>query len=136
MSNSDKKAASLVKGAIYNPEENRHFMTISPISEIVSVKSFGVTVARSNEALCLKEVGYSIYPPVTYFPHDDVDWKLLESSEKTTYCPLKGHTKYFHLNIKDEKLFDVAWVYQKVIKEAQSIQGFVAFDLSRDIRIC
>lgn len=136
MSNSDERPASSVKGAIYNLEENPHFMTISPISEIVSVKSFGITVAIRNEALCLKEVGYSIYPPVTYFPHDDVHWKLLESSEKTSYCPLKGHTKYFHLNIKDQKLFDVGWAYQKVVKQARSVQGFIAFDLRRDISIC
>jgi len=125
----------LVKGAIYNPNENRHFMTISPISQIVSVKSFGVTVASSNKALCLKEVGYSIYPPVTYFPQDDVDWKLLETSRKTTSCPLKGNTKYFHLNIQDKTLLNVAWVYEEVIKEAKSIQGFVAFELRRNIHI-
>jgi len=136
MSSSDEKPASLVKGAIYNPHENRHFMTISPIPKIVFVKSCGVTIAKSNEALCLKEVGYSIYPPVTYFPQDDVDWNLLELSRKTTSCPLKGHTKYFHLNVKDQKFLDVAWVYEKVIKEAKSIQGFVAFELRGDIHIC
>ena len=87
---SSSESITLVRDALHNPGEPRHFMRIGPTEEMF-VACIGQTeLARSSQALKLKEVAYDIYDPVIYFPREDVRMTLLARTERSTHCPLKG----------------------------------------------
>ena len=88
-------------------------------------------IARSNRALKVKEVGRGVYDPVLYFLREDVDMSSLEATDKTTYCPLKGHTTYFDLNMDGDSRNNVAWSYTETIADAEVLKDLIAFDNSR-----
>ena len=120
---------TLVKHAIHNASEPRHFMRITQVSGTVVASHAGVELAHSGRALKLKEVGYDIYDPVYYFPRSDVDMSVLKRNDRTTHCPLKGHTEYFDLHTSSgRRIENMAWSYVDVIPEARAIEDLIAFD--------
>lgn len=62
-----------------------------------------------------------------YFPADSVNDALLESSDKTTYCPWKGTANYYTLNVDGTENTDAAWYYPEPKDAAKQIAGRVAF---------
>ncbi len=83
------------------------------------VRDGDTEIARSKRGLELRENGY---PPVVYFPREDVRLETLERSDSTTYCPFKGHAAYFARGGKD-----VAWTYETPYDEVRVIANYVAF---------
>jgi uncharacterized protein (DUF427 family) len=124
----DAEAPTLVKDALHNPADPRHFMRIAPVRHLVVASAAGVELARSTRALKLKEVGHDIYDPVVYFPRADVQLTHLRRSAKTTHCPIKGDTEYFDLDAAGTVVADVAWSYTSVLPLASAIRDHVAFD--------
>lgn len=122
---------TLVKGAIHNPADPRHFMRITPASQHRLVRLDTATLANSTEAVVVKEVGRDIYDPVVYFPRSDVEMDSLEQSEKSTHCPLKGNTAYFDAIVDGVRYTDVAWSYVDTIDEANELHDLIAFDPSQ-----
>lgn len=121
-------AVTLVRHAIHDPAEARHFMRIvEPGHEVTAVVG-EVEVARSRRTRKVKEVGLDIYDPVVYFPRDDVDMTRLVPSSKTTHCPLKGDTAYFHLEIGSRRIENAAWSYVRTIEDAVALKDRIAFD--------
>ncbi|MGB1026497.1 MAG: hypothetical protein ACPGYL_08080, partial [Rhodospirillaceae bacterium] len=53
---------------IHNPDEPRHFMRVKPVPRTVRVHRNGMTLAESQAALRVTEVGRDIYDPVFYLP--------------------------------------------------------------------
>lgn len=121
---------TLVQDAIHNPDEPRHFMTITPVGQERSASIDGTEVARSNGAVVVKEVGRSIYDPVLYFPRRDVRMDLLATTERTTHCPLKGDTEYFGLVTDQGRVPDVAWSCVRMAL-GDELKHLVAFDPAR-----
>ncbi|MEM8902967.1 MAG: DUF427 domain-containing protein [Actinomycetota bacterium] len=119
---------TLVRGAIHNPAEPRHFMRIVPVDRTVTATVDGVEVARSDRAMKVKEVGRDVYDPVVYVPRDDVDLARLERTDRTTHCPLKGDTEYFDLLLDDGRIEHGAWSYVTTFDFAAELAGLVAFD--------
>lgn len=93
---------------------------LHPISQRVQAQVGGTLIADSTNTLELRERGH---PLRHYFPREDVRMELLTVSETTTYCPFKGHTRYFSLG----KRRDIAWSYEQPIKGMEAIAGRVAF---------
>ncbi len=122
---------TLVRNAIHNPDEPRHFMRVVPTDGEVTAVVDGVTIARSNNAVTVKEVGRDIYDHVTYFPRADVDMDALQAIDKTTHCPLKGDTEYFDVVIGDQRITEAAWSYVETIEVAGELRGLVAFDSTK-----
>ena len=89
--------STLVKDAIFNPSEPRHFMTITETTYKITAQLGDIILASSQATLEVKEVGRGIYDPVIYFPRSDIKMQYLTNNEKTTHCPLKGDTEYFDL---------------------------------------
>lgn len=119
---------TMVKNAIHNPADARHFMRIAePEHEITAVFA-GVELARSQQALKVKEVGYDIYDAVIYFPRADVSMALLEKNSKTTHCPLKGDTEYFDLKTDSQQVENIAWSYNQTLDIASQLQDYIGFD--------
>ena len=91
------KAVTFVRGAIHSPQDVRHFMDIGRPEYTVTATINSKEIARTNRALKVKEVGRVVYDQVLYFLREDVDMSSLEATDKTTHCPLKGHTTYLSL---------------------------------------
>ena len=90
----------------------------------VRVVLAGEAVADSKRAMLLLELGY---PPVYYFPIDDVRTDLLEESEHETTCPYKGEASYWTVAVGDRREENAAWGYPRPIPGAPDMSGYVAF---------
>lgn len=124
---------TLVKNAIHNPAEPRHFMRIVPAEQTRSASVGGTVIAQSAEAAVVKEVGLDLYDHVTYFPRADVSMNALVPIDKTTHCPLKGDTEYFDVVVDGERIAEAAWSYVDTIDVAADLRGLVAFDNTKVI---
>ncbi len=58
------------------------------------VRAGGAVLGESTNALELSE---GDYPPVIYFPRDDLAMAFLEKTEHTSQCPWKGQASYFSI---------------------------------------
>ena len=125
------KEITLVAGAIHNPDEPRHYMTITDSPQLWRAKIENYTLAESSAALELKEVGSHIYSPVIYFPFDNVKMEYLRKNKKSTFCPLKGSTYYLDFVVDKLSISDVAWVYKNAIPDSARIKNMVAFNAAK-----
>lgn len=82
-------------------------------------------LAVSDQVIRLEEQGY---PPRLYFPRGDIAETFLVVSDKTTHCPYKGDTQYFHIRTDAGQLDNAAWCYLEPIASMQQIAGHLAFD--------
>ncbi|MDJ0771395.1 MAG: DUF427 domain-containing protein [Ilumatobacter sp.] len=121
---------TLVEGAIHNPADPRHFMTVTPADGRRVATIADRVIADSATALVCKEVGRSIYDPVVYFPRADVDPAVLVAIDTTTHCPLKGDTEYFDVVVDGERYAAAAWSYVDLVTD-NPLRGLVAFDGSQ-----
>lgn len=122
---------TLVQNAIHNPAEPRHFMRVAPAGDERTATIGNTSVARSTDAVIVKEVGLDLYDHVTYFPRADVDMDALARIDKTTHCPLKGDTEYFDVIVDSKRIAEAAWSYVETIEVAAELRGLVAFDTSK-----
>ena len=127
-------ALTLVKDAIHNPAEPRHFMRIAPVACTVTAVIGEVQLARSTRTLKVKEVGRDIYDPVLYFPRADVAMAYLVRTDKTTHCPLKGDTEYFDGQLPAGRIGSIAWSYDRTLDIARELEGYIAFD-TRQVQV-
>ncbi len=105
------------------PDES-HPITIEPEPARVRVLFEGHEIADSSDVVMLREAGY---PPVRYFPRDDVRMAFLRRTDKVTHCPYKGDAAYFTI-YRDGKVIDNAvWSYEDPYPAAGEIGGRLAF---------
>jgi uncharacterized protein (DUF427 family) len=105
-----------------------HPLTVTPGRERVLVRVGGVLVADTREALVLKE---GSYPPVQYIPRKDVDMKLLQRTDHSSYCPFKGDASYYSIPGGGEKSVNAVWTYENPYPAVAQIKDYVAFYPSR-----
>lgn len=72
---------TLVRDAIHNPDDPRHFMRVVPAGRRHVAAVGDREIAASDRALVVKEVGRDIYDPVVYFPRPDVDMSVLSVTD-------------------------------------------------------
>lgn len=125
------ESVTLVRNAIHNPAEPRHFMRVVPAGAERSAWIGDVLLARSADALVVKEAGLDLYDHVTYFPRAEVNMDALVRIDKTTHCPLKGDTEYFDITVDGEQISEGAWSYVTTIEVAAMLRELVAFDNSK-----
>lgn len=99
-------------------------ITITAISEPVTVTVGGMTLGESHRALELKE---GSYPPVTYVPREDIDMSRLVRTEKATTCPWKGQASYYSVRTDSGVLDNAVWSYEDPIPDVAPIAGHLAF---------
>lgn len=88
------------------------------------VRAGGAVIGESSAALELTE---GDFPPVIYFPRDDLAMAFLEPSETTTLDQSKGRATYFHIAAKSELIRDAGWTYEAPLAGAERIAGHIAF---------
>ena len=98
---------------------------IDPAEGCWVARAEGAIIAESRAALALTE---GARDAVIYFPRSDVAMAFLEPSERTTRCPHKGETAYFHIAGPAGTVSDAAWSYETPLPGVAAIAGCLAFD--------
>lgn len=99
-------------------------ITIGPAEGTWVIRAGGAVLAETQRALALVEGGF---PPVIYFPRDDVAMALLEPSETRSTCPWKGEARYFSVTDPAGTIRDAAWSYETPKAGCEAIAGYLAF---------
>lgn len=95
----------------------------------VVVRVGSVVIAETEQA---REMLEASYPPVLYVPLDDVDQRLLRSSDQHSYCPYKGEASYYDIIGGDgTDLTAAVWYYADPFAAVADIKGHVAFYTDR-----
>lgn len=89
-----------------------------------SIRAGGAILGESTEALELRE---GDYPPVIYFPRDDIAMAFLDDSDTHSHCPHKGDARYFSVVTKSRTLKDAVWSYENPKEAVSAIAGYLAF---------
>lgn len=85
----------------------------------------GETIADSRNVLNLRE---GFYPPVYYFPLEDVRRDLLVPTARTTHCGLKGEANYYSIRLSRGRILDNAvWQYARHKPGLEVLADRVAF---------
>ena len=88
------------------------------------VRAGGAVIGESKRALELRE---GDYPPVIYFPKEDLGMAFLEASETVSHCPYKGDASYFSIQTKSTLIKDSGWSYETPKPGVEAIKGHIAF---------
>ena len=88
------------------------------------VRAGGAVLAESSNALELAE---GSYPPVIYFPREDIAMSFLDPSNTSTTCPHKGKASYYSIVGKSETVTDAGWSYEDPKPGVEAIRGHIAF---------
>lgn len=109
----------------------RH-ITIRKAAGTWTVRAGGAVLGESNEALELVE---GDYPPVIYFPREDIAMAFLDPSEKTSHCPHKGDARYFSVVTKSRTLENVVWSYEEPKEAAERVKDYLAFHDMEEVTV-
>lgn len=84
----------------------------------------GHTVFDTRRGRLLHE---STLLPVLYVPDEDVDTDVLTASDHETYCPFKGHARYWSLGVGERSFQNAAWAYPDPNPKVKWLRGHTAF---------
>lgn len=101
-----------------------HPITLTRHPTRVVVRAAGKILADSRNALILQE---ATYPPVFYFPREDVNMALLQKNEHVSYCPYKGDCSYFTFALNGGQGANTAWSYEMPYNAVVAIKDNLAF---------
>jgi uncharacterized protein (DUF427 family) len=101
-----------------------HQVLIEPCAERIRVSAGGLLLADTQRALRVRE---SRHDDVYYLPKADVHFEYLEPTERSTYCPFKGHASYHSVLSDSGTLTDCVWSYEAPYDECATLEGHVAF---------
>jgi uncharacterized protein (DUF427 family) len=101
---------------------------IRPAGGTWSVRAGGAVLGESTRALELIE---GDYPPVIYFPRDDIAMAFLDPSDTKSTCPHKGEASYYSIEAKSGTIKDSAWSYENPVDDLKDIDGYLAFYTSK-----
>jgi uncharacterized protein (DUF427 family) len=92
------------------------------------VRAGGAVIGESDRALELVE---GEYPPVIYFPREDLGMAFLEASETRSNSPHIGEARYWTIVAKSGPIRDAGWSYDAPLPGAERIAGHIAFYTDR-----
>ena len=101
-----------------------HPITITPAANRWRARFAGHVIADSDRALVLQEASY---PPVIYFPREDVEMGFMARTDRGTHCPYKGDASYFTLHMDGRFAENAVWTYETPFPAMEQIAERVAF---------
>ncbi len=109
-----------------------HFATTETVHAPFEVWFENERIADADQAVELREYyeGKAM-APVYYFTQELVNDLQLRTSGHTTFCPIKGETRYWHFRHIDNAI----WSYPDPLESVAAIRGRVAFDIASGFRI-
>ncbi|PSB03522.1 DUF427 domain-containing protein [Merismopedia glauca] len=81
-------------------------------------------IADSHQAYRVLETSH---PPVYYIPPNDIKMEYLQSTSQGSFCEWKGRAIYYHLQVGDKRVTNVAWSYPQPNTRFAAIANYVAF---------
>lgn len=101
-----------------------HPIDLTQIDRPARIVFDGVEIVSAETYVAVKEAGYD---EVAYIPRDNLDDRMVQPSEKRTWCPYKGEARYFHLLTRDGRRVENAlWSYEEPFPAVAAIRGMVA----------
>jgi uncharacterized protein (DUF427 family) len=97
---------------------------VEETSQKIRVVFEGVTIADTTHAKRLLETSH---PPTYYIPPEDIATQYLIPSDSQSFCEWKGTARYYHLQIGDKRVLDVAWYYPKPTGDYTRLVFHMAF---------
>lgn len=101
-----------------------HPITCTPATKRWRALFNGHVIADSADALILKEASY---PPVVYFPRDDVSMEYMSRTDHHTHCPYKGEAAYYSLLMDGQFAENAIWTYEEPYTAMNVIANRLAF---------
>lgn len=95
-----------------------------PTDKAVEVFFNGRKIAETRRAHRVLETSH---PPTYYIPAEDVDARVLDRSERSTFCEFKGRAVYYSLVDGDQRSPYAAWSYPDPTPAFESIRDHLAF---------
>ena len=105
-----------------------HPITITPAPHRWRANYQGHVIADSDDALILQE---GAYPPVVYFPREDVAMEYMARTERSTHCPYKGDASYYTVLLNGHIAENAVWTYEEPYPAMKLIEGRLAFYADR-----
>jgi uncharacterized protein (DUF427 family) len=106
-----------------HPREPFHRIDVLQSSRHVRLELDGQVLAESSRPRLLFE---TLLPVRFYLPLEDVVAELAPSPTRTT-CAYKGFASYWSPVVRGREVRDLAWTYEKPLREADNVAGRVAF---------
>jgi uncharacterized protein (DUF427 family) len=113
------KPKGVFNGDVRAPE---HLLYSEPVHKRIRVEFGGETIADTTGARLLFETGHL---PIYYIPESDVRMDLLDRTDHTTYCPVKGDAAYWTVSAGGRTAENAVWGYPEPI--APWLTGYVSF---------
>lgn len=107
-------------------------ITIRKASGKWSVRAGGAVLGESSNVLELSE---GDYPPVIYFPREDIAMAFLDRTEKSTHCPHKGDASYYSIVTRSTTLENAAWSYEAPYEAVARIKDHLAFYTGENVTV-
>lgn len=101
-----------------------HPITVTPATTRWRAFFNGHVIADTNDALVLQEADY---PPVVYFPREDVAMEYMSRTERSTHCPYKGDAAYYSVLMDGQFGENAIWTYEAPFDQMSAIAGRLAF---------
>lgn len=119
--------------AVFEEDEPVHGHPVDPYKRIdtrrssrhIRVEVNGVEVANASWAVHLYETSL----PVRYYlPRPAVKAEMLRPSDTRTFCPYKGSSNYFHVQVSPdaEPVKDIVWYYETPLLAVEGIRELVS----------
>ncbi len=108
------------------------YITIRKAPGKWSVRAGGAVLGETSNALELTE---GEYPPVIYFPREDIAMAFLDKTEQNTHCPHKGDASYFSIVTKSKTIENAAWSYEAPKGDVERIANHLAFYASSEVAV-
>lgn len=99
-------------------------ISIRALSGTWVARAAGAIIGESKRAIELTE---GSYPPVIYFPREDIAMAFLERSDTTSVCTHKGTASHYAIIAKSGAIPDAAWSYEDPIATVAEIREHLAF---------
>lgn len=101
-----------------------HPITIAAAPRRWRARFQGHVIADSAGALVLREANY---PPVVYFPREDVSMDYLSRTTHATHCPYKGDASYYTILMDGHFAENGVWTYETPYPAMSAIANYLAF---------
>ena len=101
-----------------------HPIILTAAAGRVQARLHGHQIADSADVLMLQEADY---PPVAYFPRQDVEMTVMGKTSRHTHCPYKGEASYYTIERDGQVIENAAWSYEDPYPAMETIRGRLAF---------
>jgi uncharacterized protein (DUF427 family) len=101
-----------------------HPIDLTPAARRWRALFAGHVIADSNDAIVLQEASY---PPVVYFPRQDVAMEYMSRTDHASHCPYKGDAAYYTLVMDGQFAENAVWTYEHPYPAMDPIAQRLAF---------